>query len=136
MVQRAKRERGEAERIYEAIFRTAIPPLIEKRFYQACEALFPGISLKEGSKYEEALEKVSDLEALELAARLLHIMPLLVTRFRVMVHLAETLPQNQRFFIHSRGGRGRCYFSLSVGGMRTVVKFVKGWILLARIQNV
>ena len=133
MTHKAKNEKSEAERIYRAIFRTSVPPVIEKRFYRACEVLFSTFSHEEQREYVKALEKVSDLEALELAARKRRKLPLVVSRFRLMVYLAETLPQNQGFFIQSFNKKGHSFFSLSAGGIRTSFKFIKGWFLLKRI---
>jgi hypothetical protein len=125
----------EAEKIYKAIFKKDTPPLIKDRFHRAAKKFQDGFSEKEKKEYEQVLNKVSDLEALELAARFKGKIPLLVSQVRLMVHLAETLPENQHFFVSFRNKRISGFFSLCVGGMRSFFKWVKGWFLLRRIKD-
>lgn len=129
------KERDEAERIYQAIFKSQIPQKIRERYFQAADILFSRFSPEENQAFDEALKKVSDLEALEVAARLRKKMPPLVFRFRLMVYLAENLPANQSVFVNSRSRRIISYFSLFFGGLRTLCKFVKGWFLLRRVGD-
>ena len=130
------RKRDEAERIYHAIFRTPIPFEVEDRYYQATETLFSGFSPEENQTFDQLLRNVSDLEALEMAARQRNKIPWLVSRFQLMVHLAENLPANQSVFVNSSDRRIPSYFSLVFGGVRTLVKFIKGCFLLRRAGNV
>lgn len=129
------KKRDEAERIYHAIFRSQISPKIRERYFQAADILFSRFSPEENQVFDEALNKVSDLEALELAARLRKKMPPLVFRFRLMVHLAENLPANQSVFVNSRDRRIISYFSLFFGGLKTLYKFAKGSFLLRRVGD-
>lgn len=122
-------ERGEAERIYRAIFRKPIPSQVKDRYYRASETLFSGYSPEENQVFNEALRDVLDLEALEIAARLKNKIPLLVSRFRLMVHLAESLPSNQSVFVNSSDRRIPSYISLVFGGVRTLYKCLKGRFL-------
>ena len=130
------KKREEAERIYQAIFRTPIPPDVRDRYDKAAHALFTGFSPEEDQAFVELLRDVNDLEALEIAARRLNKIPRLVYRFQLMVHLAENLPANQRFFVNSYDRRISGFFSLGLGGVRTLYKFVKGCFLLRRAGNV
>lgn len=130
-----KKKQDEAERIYHAIFRAQIPPIIKERYFRAAGILFSRFSSEENRAFKVALARVSDLEALEIAARLRRKMPPLVFRFRLMVHLAENLPDNQSVFVNSRNQRILGYFSLLCGGLRTLFKSVKGLFLLRRIGN-
>ena len=92
-------------------------------------------SPEENKAFEAAFKRVSDLEALELAARLREKLAPLVFRFRLMAHLAENLPANQSIFINSRDRRIRGYFSLFCGSLRTLFKSVKGSFLLRRVGD-
>jgi hypothetical protein len=130
------KEQGEAERIYHAIFRQPIPSQVKDRYYRASESLFSGVSLEENRAFEQALGGVSDLEALEIAARLRNKMPSLVNRFRLMVHLAESLPANQSVFVNSSDRRIPSFISLVFGAARTLYKYLKGRILLRRAEDV
>lgn len=129
-------ERDEAERIYRAIFKAPIPSEIRERYHQAIHILFPGPMQKEDQVLAELLRTVSDLEALELAARRRNKMHPLVFRFRLMVHLAENIPANQRIFVNSSGRRIHSYISLVLGSIRTLYKFLKGSFLLRRTGDV
>ena len=129
-------ERDEAERIYRAIFRAPIPSDVRNRYYGATKILFSGFSPEEDQAFAELLRNVSDLEALEIAARRGNKIPQLVHRFQLMVHLAENLPANQRVFVNSLDRRISGFFSLVLGGVRTLYKFMKGCFLLRRAGNV
>jgi hypothetical protein len=126
----------EADRIYRAIFRKPISSTVRDRYYRAVDSVLPDFSTHENRAFAEALKTVSDLEALELAARRRNKMPLLIARFRLMVHLAETLPANQSVFINSFNRRMSGYISLAFGGVRTLYKNLKGRYLLRRAGDV
>ena len=126
----------EADRIYRAIFGKPIPSKVRERYYRAVERVLPDFPAKENRAFEEVLRGVSDLEALELAARRQSKLPLLISRFRLMVHLAECLPANQSVFINSSGRRMPGYISLAFGMVRTLFKYLKGRFLLRRAGDV
>jgi hypothetical protein len=128
--------KDEADRIYRAVFRKPISSKVRDRYCRAVERVLSDFSLEENRAFAKVLRKVSDLEALELAARRQNKMPLLTARFRLMVHLAETLPANQRVFINSSGRRISGYISLAFGGVRTAYKQLKGRYLLRRAGDV
>jgi len=126
----------EADRIYRAIFRKPISSTVRDRYCRAVETVLSDFSPEENRAFAEVLRTVSDLEALELAARRQNKMPFLTARFRLMVHLAESLPANQHVFINSSGRRMSGYISLVFGGVRTVYKQLKGRFLLRRVGDV
>jgi hypothetical protein len=126
----------EADRIYRAIFRKSISPKVRDRYHRAVDLVPSDFSLEENRAFAEVLRTVSDLEALELAARRQNKMPLLIARFRLMVHLAESLPANQHVFINSSGRRMSGYISLAFGSARTLCKHLKGRFLLRRVGDV
>jgi hypothetical protein len=130
------KKQDEAEKIYRALFQRPIPGLVKDRYYRATEILFSGYSPEENRSFQDAIMHVRDLEALEIAARREKKMPLLVSRFRLMVHLAENLPSDQHFFINTSDRRIPSYFSLLFGGARTLYKSIKGRLLLRRIVHV
>jgi hypothetical protein len=133
---RDRNKQDEAERIYRAIFRKAIPELVRERYYRAAEILFSRLPPEEDQIYQDVMNKVHDLEAVEIAARRENKMPLLVFRFRLMVHLAENLPADQHIFFNSSDRKIPSYFSLLFGGARTLYKTLKGRLLLRRIEGV
>ena len=126
----------EADRIYRAIFHQPISSKVRDRYCRAVEKVLSDFSPEENRVFKKILRTVSDLEALELAARRQNKMPLLTARFRLMVHLSETLPANQRVFINSSNRRVSGYISLAFGGVRTLYKHLKGRFLLRRAGDV
>lgn len=125
----------EAQRIYRALFKETIPPQLRDRFYQASSLLFGDIPKKHAEEYEKALSGVWDLEALEVASRLRNALPLLVWKFQLMVYLAETLPQNWKYYIHSRDERVKGMGSVLLSGGRTGFKLFKGILLLGHLKK-
>jgi hypothetical protein len=93
---------AEARSIYQALFRRDIPPILLQRFLPVVKRLNANASTAELAEYYRAVEAGADLEALELAGRLTGRLPLLTRKVQAMVALAETLPENQRFFVNQR----------------------------------
>ncbi len=126
----------EARRIYRAIFRRWPPQVIVARFVVASRLLDQGASLEDLQRYRGILRTTGDLEALEVACRYTRRVPLLVAKFQLMVFLAETLPENQDFFLNEETRRLRACFALARGALMTAFKLGKGVLLLARSRYV
>lgn len=122
----------EAQRIYNALFKKEIPPHLKKRFYEAVNRLLVSYSPERKEQHRRVIVKVRDIEALEMAARIKNRLPLLVSKLRLMVYLAETLPQNMNYFINPQDrkfrGKGIVFFS----GLRSIIKYIKGVFLLRK----
>jgi len=86
-------------------------------------------------RFDLALDRVDDLEALELAARHTHRLKTLSDRFRLMIYIGETDPELQHFYVGPPIGFVRGLASVAGGAFRTVAKLVKGWFLLKRLLN-
>lgn len=125
----------EADKIYRSIFYQSTPDVIRERFIEASVQLQQKISTQELELYYGVIKMVDDLEALEVACRYRKKMPLLTLKFRLMVFLAETLPENQRFFVNERTSfiKGMC--STAVSLLRTIYKLCRGFYLLARLDS-
>ena len=123
----------EAERIYYALFKKEIPLKLKKRFYEAVSRLLTSYPQERKEECQRSLAEVRDIEALELAARIHNKLPLLVSKFRLMVYLSETLPQNNNYFLNLQDkkfkGKGIVFFS----GLRSLIKYIKGIFLLKKI---
>lgn len=120
----------EAERIYRAVFHESVPPTLLRRFAEASARLDLRTAAGELDRYHAVLRRVADLESLEVACRFTGTLPTLSTRFRVMVHLAETLPENQKYFLNRRKSRVRAWSALLAGGVVTGLRLLKGLFLL------
>jgi len=120
----------EATKIYHAIFNKNIPTLIQDHFRNISKKIDGSYSEGEVSKYRECIFKVHDLEALEVAARLFKKLPILTDKFKVMVYLAETLPENYSVFINEEKKRASGYMILISSLIRTMYKITKGLFLL------
>jgi len=126
---------SEAEKIYGAIFRDRSPGIVKQRFMKASTLLNERSDTEEVDRYYKAIHTVKDLEALEAACRYTRNLPLLSKKFNIMVYIAETIPENQRFFINPGTSRIRGWWAFAAGGFRTVFKLGKGLLLLAKVKN-
>jgi hypothetical protein len=120
----------ESEKIYLAIFNKKIPSLIQDRFRNISAKIDGSYSEEEVSKYRECIFKIHDLEAIEVAARFSKKLPILTDKFKVMVYLAETLPENYSIFISEEQKRLSGYMQLVSSLTRTMYKIAKGLFLL------
>ena len=127
-------DRG-AARIYTAIFGQSIPSTILDRFMRASKVLDKRTSDSERVLFDTALDRIGDLEALELAARYTRRLTTLSDRFRLMVYIGETDPDLQHFYVAPRMGFVRGVGSVVAGAFRTAAKMVKGWFLLKRLGH-
>lgn len=120
----------EARAIYRSLFSFATPPIIMQRFLPVVERLNASAGPAELAEYYGAIETGSDLEALELAGRLTGRLSLLTRKVQAMVVLAETLPENQHFYVNQRssfaGGAG----AMAWAAAHTARQAAKGlWLL-------
>lgn len=122
---------SEAERIYYAIFNQQIPASIRMHFEVISKKIEGRYPEEEVNKYFEYIKKTCDLEALEVAARHLKKLPVLSEKFKVMVYLAETCPENYNVFFNEEPGVIRAYILLISSVLRTGFKVVKGMVILA-----
>ncbi len=77
-----------------------------------------------------AVEAQADLEALELAGRLTGRLPLLTRKVQAMVALAETLPENQPFYVNQRSSFLAGVATLAWAAADTARQGIKGlWLL-------
>ena len=125
----------EARRIYAAIFGRAIPPIVQGRFAVASARLDRTVAPQELAAYGRIVATCVDLEALEVAARYTRRLPLLSRKFRLMAYLAETLPENQPFFVNERGSFLVGLWQSAFGVLATVFKLLKGFSLLRRVAH-
>lgn len=119
----------EAEKIYYAIFKKQIPAFIKNHFENISKTIDNNYSEKDVRKYHQYLVKVYDIESLELAARYFKRLPILTEKFKVMVYLAETLPENQSIFVNEDSKRFFAHVFLISSLLRTFYKFLKGIFL-------
>jgi hypothetical protein len=126
---------AEAHKIYTAIFGRAIPRIVQERFVAASERLERTVAPQELAAYGRIAAVCDDLEALEVAARYSRRLPLLGRKFRLMVYLAETLPENQPFFVNARGSFLVGLWQSAIGVLTTIFKLLKGLWLLRRVAH-
>lgn len=120
----------EAHNIYAAIFGRPVPPIIVERFAAASAQLHRTVDPQELDRYYRAVAQCADLEALELAARYTRRSTLLGRKFRLMVYLAETLPENQPFFVNERSSLLAGLWHTLYATFWTAWKLLKGlWLL-------
>lgn len=119
----------EAKKIYFAIFKKKIPAQIQYHFGIISKKIDDKYAEKEVRKYQRCIERVGDLEALEVTARYFKKLPILTEKFKIMIYLAETLPENYTIFINEQPKHYVGYISLMVSVFCTFCKFIKGLFL-------
>lgn len=127
--------RLEADRIYRALFDSDAPQVIRHRFAQPSAVLNARSVSRDVQRYYHAVEHVRDLEALEVAARVTGRLPLICEKFRVMVYLAETLPENQSHFVNEHDSRWLGLWSILRGGVRTGWKLARGLSFIGSLPD-
>ena len=125
----------EAQKIHRAIFGRPVPDIVRIRYNEACLKLEALNAPEQTELMKDILERVRDLEALELAARWFGRLPPLVLRFQLMVRLAETFPKNRDLFINLRRRRMAGWAAAGYGGLRTAFKLIKGFLQLRRFRR-
>ncbi len=125
----------EADRIYGVLFGRPAPDVIRQRFAEPSRRLDEVFGPEATERYRHALATVGDLEALEVACRYRNRLPLLPLKFRAMLYLAETLPENQGRFVKERPGLPGVLWALAWGAIRTAWKLAKGLVLCRRIPG-
>jgi len=125
----------EGRKVYTAIFGREIPPIVLDRFVVASKQLNALTAQPEVDRCTRAILACPDLEALELAARTTRRLPLLSRKFRLMVYLAETLPENQPIFINQRSSFLRGALSVAWAALHTAWKMPAGLWWLRRVAR-
>jgi len=121
---------SEAEKIYFAIFKRKIPLSIYTHFENISKKINDKYTDEEIKRYYDYIAKIHDIEALELAARYFKKLHILTEKFKIMVYLAETLPENYSVFVSEKNSILSGYLSIAVSIFRTVYKLTKGSFLL------
>lgn len=120
----------ETQAIYRALFGRDLPPILARRFLPVIEQLNALAAPAELAGYYRAIESGADLEALELAGRLTGRLSLLTRKMQAMVALAETLPQNQRFYVNQRSSFLAGAAAMAWAAAHTALQGAKGlWLL-------
>lgn len=127
---------SEAKNIYQAIYNEDIPEFVEEKFEEASLRILANYRQDEKLLYEKIIQNVSDLDAIETAARYTNTMKLLTTKFQLMVYLAETVPENHKFFVNEQDiGFSKTALILFIGAVKTLIKFLRGFYMLRRMMH-
>jgi len=119
---------AEAQALHRALFGSDAPDEIARRYAGAHDHALTRISDDERAWMARALR--SDLEALELAVRLLRPGHVLTRKMKALAYVAEAFPDYYDRFVNGTPRRARAFLTLGWHAARTAVKFLKGWLLL------
>lgn len=108
-----------------------MPGVLEEQFNGAARKIEGNYSAEEKDEYVRWMDGVSDLEALEYAARFRGRLGILSDKFKAMVYLAETLPENYSRFINERDNLLKGYWLCAIGTLGSIWKLVKGMMILS-----
>ena len=117
---------NEAKKIYKAIFNKDIPLTVQEHFNAVSGKIESRFTDQEISKYFEIIKKVHDLEALELAARSFGKLTIITLKFKVMLYLAETQPENYSRYINEKDNFILGFSLLILSMLRSSFKLLKG----------
>ncbi len=120
--------RVEAAALHRALFGRDVPDEIARHYAAAHGHALTKVSDAERAWMARALG--SDLEALEIAVRILRPDPVLTRKMRLLAYVAEAFPGYYGDFVSEEPRRLRTFLALGWHGARTVLKFLKGWLLL------
>ncbi len=123
-------KQGEAERIYQAIFKKKIPESVKERFYKTSPKLEISVSPNELENYKKLMERSGDIEAAEYASRIFGTNLLLRKKFQLMIYLAECIPENNHFFINEKQSLFRAFYLLASIPFHSMYKLIVGTIIL------
>jgi len=124
----------EAKKIYRSIFYKDAPDIIKDRFMRASGRLEEKFNKLELEYYYRVIQTVDDLEALEIFCRYSKRLPILSLKFQLMVFLAETLPENQKFFLNNGSSFLKCLFFIIMSLLQTACKMMLGVYLFIRFK--
>jgi len=120
----------EAERIYRTLFKEPLPEFLRRKYMSLAPRLEKNHSPESVRTTHVLIQKKRDLEALEMAARHTGRYPLLSEKFRAMIYIAETIPENYRHFFLQKGSVLKGYMDLSISVIQSIYKFFKGLIII------
>ena len=117
--------------MYRAAFGCQAPTLFAERFARAASLLRAACPPEAVERHRALLASNTDLEALEIAARLLGKCRLLSAELSAAVRIAETFPENQHLFVAGPKPALLAWCGLGFAAARSVWKTAKGVVLLA-----
>ncbi|MBC8413834.1 MAG: hypothetical protein ISR96_12260 [Nitrospira sp.] len=126
--------RNEADKIYRCLFEKTVPDDVAERYSQVIERI-ERIYPDDVRDVRKCIEQCKDLEALEIYARHTGKLPLLSAKFKIMVFLAETLPENYGQYINERDRVFLAYILLGTSVIRTAFKFIRGAIAIRVLRQ-
>lgn len=121
-----------SEKIFRAIFRTSPPPEVLHRFEEASRTVFANVDEATRRQVDALVERVSDLEALELFWRFKDAQNFLTLRFRLMVYVAECSPSMRAILVNGDDRFFSAILAMIGAVFQTVYKWLKGSFLFAR----
>jgi GNAT superfamily N-acetyltransferase len=124
-----------AQRIYNVLFPGRIPDELQSRFEQAWSILEGDYTELERAAHQQVVQRVGDLEALELACRHGGRLSILTDQVKLMSFLAETLPGHYEDYVGSAATPWTGCFALVLAGVRSAAKYGRGLLLRGRIHG-
>ena len=122
----------EAEYFHRSVFSTPISPKVLKKYIAANEKKIPGSD----ERIRKLVTKKADIEAVEMAWRFRSPRNVLSKKIHILIYLAETTPENFPLFFNTKNKRFSSLILLAWHFFRSVIKFIKGKILLKRYHLV
>jgi hypothetical protein len=120
----------EAAALHHALFGREVPEELARHYAAAHAHVLSKVTAAEQAWMARALSRRTDIEAIETVVRLMGHDHVLTRKMRLLAYLAEAWPAYYRDFVNDAPGRGAAWCALAWHGSRTIVKFLKGWLII------
>ena len=121
---------AEVAAIHRALFGCDAPDEIARLYAAAHPHALARVTGDEQQWMARAVEGRWDLEALEVAVRVLRGDHVLTRKMKLLVYLAEASPEYYARFVNEEPRRVTAFCRLAWQGGRTMLKLLKGWMIL------
>ena len=125
--------RLEASLLHRAAFGREISLEVSQRYVDAHRMCLLTTDASQ-SVWMRAALKIADLEALELAVRMLDPEHILCRKLRLLVYIAEAYPESYADLVNEKDQQARAIVALTIHCFRSFWKLIKGWWLFRTVS--
>lgn len=127
----------EVRALHRFVFNSDVSQDVSEKYVLAHDYYLTGATNKDLLWMKRALQLGLDLEALEIALRIIKKNHILVQKIKILVYISESFTAYYGAFVNEHPQRRNAFFILSFHLIRSVYKFLKGTFLLLilRYQN-
>lgn len=121
---------SEARTLHRFVFNSDVPQDVSEKYVMSHDYYLTEATDKDLLWMKRALQRGLDLEALEIALRIIKKNHILVRKIKILVYISESFTAYYGAFVNERSQRRNAFAILSFHLIRSVYKFLKGTFLL------